>query len=80
MFPLWRVLFCRSAQWATGNVFQVGHRIRFHVCSAAHPRWLRSLGGADPIFCGLDQARLQHQTVYHDKRYPSALVLPVLPE
>jgi hypothetical protein len=65
--------------WATGNVFGRGHRIRLHVCSAAHPRWLRSLGGPDPLFCGVDQAIVQHQTVYHDQRFPSALVLPVLP-
>lgn len=65
--------------WATGNVFQRGHRIRFTVCSAAHPRWLRCLGGADPMFHSLDAAVLQHQTVYHDAACPSALVLPVLP-
>jgi len=66
--------------WATGTVFQVGHRIRFHVCSAAHPRWLRSLGGADPLFEGLEAARLQHQTLYHDPAHPSHIILPVLSE
>jgi len=34
----------RIALGATACEFQVGDRIRLHVCSAAHPRWMRNLG------------------------------------
>ena len=26
------------------RLFEAGHRVRLHVCSAAHPRWMRNLG------------------------------------
>mmetsp|Transcript_67423 Transcript_67423/g.185936 ORF Transcript_67423/g.185936 Transcript_67423/m.185936 type:complete len:450 (+) Transcript_67423:1427-2776(+) len=61
--------------------FGVGHRIRLHVCSAAHPRWFRNLGD--------DQAPLaprlapppqtcHTQRVYFGSEFPSSLKLPVL--
>jgi len=62
--------------WAAAHRFQVGHRLRLQVSSAAHPRWSRNLGSAEPPVTGVGMAVAQ-QTIYHDAARPSALVLPV---
>jgi uncharacterized protein len=63
--------------WATAQRFKRGHRIRLQVASAAHPRWMRNLGGGEAI---ADARRMQvaEQTIYHDADHPSALVLPIV--
>ncbi|HEX3250882.1 MAG TPA: CocE/NonD family hydrolase [Pyrinomonadaceae bacterium] len=53
--------------WATGNVFKSGHRIRLYVSSSNFPRFNLNLNPA-------------HQTIYHDRQYSSALILPVIPK
>ena len=62
----------------TGNVFLRGHRIRVEVSSSNFPRFDRNpnTGGSIP-----DETRLlkASQTVYHDRRRPSRLVLMVMP-
>jgi putative CocE/NonD family hydrolase len=63
--------------WATAQRFRRRHRIRLQVCSAAHPRWSRHLGYADPI-AGREPGPVAVQTIYHDEEHPSALVLPVV--
>jgi putative CocE/NonD family hydrolase len=63
--------------WATAQRFQQRHRIRLQVCSAAHPRWSRHLGWADPIAAG-EPGPVAVQTIYHDDQHPSALVLPIV--
>jgi putative CocE/NonD family hydrolase len=60
-----------------GHVFGRGHRIGLHVSSSNFPRFDRNLN------TGLDNERtaehvVAHQTVYHDRRYPSRLVLPTM--
>ncbi|HKH72520.1 MAG TPA: CocE/NonD family hydrolase, partial [Vicinamibacterales bacterium] len=65
--------------WATSNTFLPGHRIRLEVSSSNFPRFDRNLN------TGEDQAtatRMQKaaQTVYHSERYPSHVVLPVIPK
>ena len=64
--------------WATSHVFLPGHRIRVEISSSNFPRFDRNLNTGD------DQAtssRFQtaSQTVFHDSRYPSHIVLPVIP-
>ena len=64
--------------WATSHVFLAGHRIRVDISSSNFPRFDRNLNTGD------DQAtsiRFQsaNQTVFHDSRYPSHIVLPVIP-
>ena len=64
--------------WATSHVFLPGHRIRVDISSSNFPRFDRNLNTGD------DQAtssRFQtaSQSVFHDPRYPSHIVLPVIP-
>ena len=64
--------------WATSQVFLPGHRLRLEISSSNFPRFDRNLN------TGEDQAtssRMQTatQTVFHDQRYPSHILLPVIP-
>jgi uncharacterized protein len=64
--------------WATSHVFLPGHRLRVEISSSNFPRFDRNLN------TGEDQAsssRIQTatQTVFHDQRYPSHILLPVIP-
>jgi putative CocE/NonD family hydrolase len=67
------------AIWPTSNLFRVGHRIRLEVSSSNFPQYDRNPNTGDRF--GTD-ARLvtASQRVYHDRRRPSALVLPIMPE
>ncbi len=64
--------------WATSHVFPAGHRIRVEITSSNFPRFDRNLNTGD------DQAtssryQTAQQTVLHDQRYPSHILLPVIP-
>jgi len=61
----------------TGNVFQKGHRIRIEVSSSNFPRFDRNPNTGGPI-ADSTELRKATQTVYHDARRPSYLLLPVL--
>ncbi len=63
---------------ATSNLFLPGHRIRLEVSSSNFPRYDRNPNTGEPFG---ETARVQraHQAVLHDARYPSRLVLPVVP-
>jgi len=63
--------------WFTSNEFLQGHRIALAISSSNFPRINRNLntGGdneQDSHFVAVDQ------TIFHDSRYPSHLVLPVI--
>jgi putative CocE/NonD family hydrolase len=62
----------------TSYVFAARHRIRLEVSSSNFPRFDRNPNSARPI---ADEVKIvkAKQTVYHDKGYPSALILPVIP-
>ncbi|HEV8436549.1 MAG TPA: CocE/NonD family hydrolase, partial [Methylomirabilota bacterium] len=61
--------------WATSHVFKPGHRIRLEVSSSNFPRFDRNLNtGEDPATGTRWQTA--RQTVFHDQRYPSHIVLP----
>lgn len=62
--------------WATAHVFKRGHAIRLQISSGAHPHWNRNLGTSD-YFSTCCAYRVAHQTIFHDKARPSALILPV---
>jgi uncharacterized protein len=64
--------------WATSNVFLSGHKIRVDISSSNFPRCDRNPNtgsefGKDAIL------KKANQVVYHTKKYPSHIVLPVIP-
>jgi len=61
----------------TGNVFQKGHRIRVEISSSNFPRFDRNPNTGDPV-ADATGLRRASQTVYHDARRPSYVLLPVL--
>lgn len=65
--------------WATSMVIKKGHRLRVHIASAAFPKFARNQNTGHPY--GLDdELRTAQQTIYHEAKYPSHLILPVIPE
>lgn len=62
----------------TSNVFLAGHSIRVHLSSSNFPLWDRNPNTGHPQ--GMDaETRVAHQTIYHDRRHPSHILLPVIP-
>jgi len=62
----------------TSNVFKPGHRVRVEISSSNFPKWERNLNTGHPL--GQDaEIKLAMQTVFHDQRYPSHIILPVIP-
>ncbi len=63
---------------ATSNVFKAGHRLRVEISSSHFPKWERNLNTGRPM--GEDAgSQIAAQTVYHDSRRASHIVLPVIP-
>lgn len=62
----------------TANVFRRGHRIRLEVSSSNFPRFDRNPNTGGAI---ADETKLvtATQTIYHDARHASYLILPVIP-
>ena len=63
---------------STSYVFKRSHRIRLEISSSNFPNYAPNpntghLFGADAAVAPADQ------TVFHDSRYPSRLVLPLIP-
>jgi uncharacterized protein len=63
--------------WATSNTFLPGHRIRLEVSSSNFPRFDRNLNTGEDPMTGVRMEKAQ-QTVYHSKRYPSHILLPII--
>ncbi len=63
--------------WATSNLFLEGHSIAVEISSSNFPQYDRNTnaGGEE----GLDNIIVANQTIYHDKTYPSHIILPVIP-
>ena len=61
----------------TCNVFQKGHRVRVEISSSNFPRFDRNPNTGDPV-ADATELRKASQTVYHDARRPSYVLLPVL--
>jgi putative CocE/NonD family hydrolase len=63
--------------WATSHVFKAGHLLRLEVSSSNFPRYDRNPNTGHDF--GMDaELRTARQTIFHDNRYPSHLVLPVI--
>ena len=65
--------------WHTGITIPPKHRLRVEIASASFPSFSRNLntGGHNEAETEYVTAR---QTVYHDARYPSHIVLPAIPD
>lgn len=63
----------------TSYVFYAGHRIRLEVSSSNFPRFDRNLNSAH---ANADQVKTTkaRQSVFYGERYPSAIILPIIPE
>lgn len=64
--------------WATSNVFLPGHRIRIEIASSNFPRFDRNLNTGEDPATGTRMQKAQ-QTIYHSAKYPSHVVLPIIP-
>ncbi len=64
--------------WATSYAFQPGEKIRVQISSSNFPRFDRNsnCGGEGGEGC----VKIAHQTVYHSEKFPSHIILPVIPE
>lgn len=63
--------------WSTAQVFQAGHRLRLEVTSSDFPRYDRNLNTGGPLY-EETQGQVTVNTIYHDARQASHLLLPVL--
>jgi uncharacterized protein len=62
----------------TSYVFPASHRIRVEVSSSNFPRFDRNLNSLRP---NSDETKISkaRQAVFHEKGYPSAIILPIIP-
>jgi len=65
--------------WPTSNVFMKGHQIRLEVSSSNFPRYDRNLNGGGAAATAVNSV-LAKQRVFHSMKYPSRLVLPIIPQ
>lgn len=63
----------------TSYVFSPGHRIRLEVSSSNFPKFDRNLNS---FHLNAEESKISkaRQAVYHEKGYPSAVLLPVIPK
>ncbi len=68
----------RIRVYPTATTFLAGHRIRLDVTSSSFPRFSRNLNTGDDVGTGT-RMQVARQSVLHTNRYPSHVVLPVVP-
>src|SRR5581483_10719636 len=61
----------------TSYVFEPRHRIRVEISSSNFPRFDRSLNTIKPN-ADVTKMSKARQTIYHEKGYPSAIILPII--
>jgi putative CocE/NonD family hydrolase len=64
--------------WATSHVFLPGHSLRLEIASSNFPRFDRNLNTGEDQATGI-RWQTAEQTIFHDQRYPSHILLPVIP-
>ncbi len=64
--------------WATSNVFLKGHLLRLEISSSNFPRFDRNLNTGEEIKFARTSVAASN-TILHDAKHPSALVLSVMP-
>ena len=65
--------------WDLAHTFLPGHRIRIEVSSSAYPFVAPNQNTGNPIATDTEW-KVAHQTIHHDQRYPTHLLLPVMPD
>jgi uncharacterized protein len=73
-----RVHEYRLDLWATSHLFQAGHRLRLEVSSSNFPRYDRNPNTGHDLFADAEMARA-HQSVFHNSRQASRVILPIIP-
>lgn len=68
----------RIGQLYTGNLFKKGHRIRLQITSSKAPHYDPNPNTGTEIAIEKDFVPATN-TIYHSKKYPSRLILPVIP-
>jgi putative CocE/NonD family hydrolase len=68
----------RIRLYPAANTFRRGHRVRLDVTSSSFPRFSRNLNTGEDVGTGT-RIQVATQTVLHTDRYPSRVVLPVVP-
>ena len=64
--------------WATSNVFRQGHKLRLEISSSNFPRFDRNLNTGRSA-ASTSAYMTAANTILHDAKHPSALILPVVP-
>ncbi|MCM3652518.1 CocE/NonD family hydrolase [Metabacillus litoralis] len=64
--------------WATSNVFLPGHKIRVEISSSNFPRFDVNLNNGTTTLDGT-KLNTANQTIYHNEKYQSHILLPVIP-
>jgi len=64
--------------WATSYLLAPGDRLRLDVTSSNYPRLARNLNTGAP-FAKTREIQVARQTIHMSERYPSRLILPVIP-
>ncbi len=64
--------------WATSHVFLPEHSLRLEIASSNFPRFDRNLNTGEDQATGT-RWQTAAQTIFHDQRYPSHILLPVIP-
>ena len=72
-----RIYRLRLDNLLTGNLFRQGHRLRIQISTTFYPWFSRNLhsGDSEVFSDNIQPARI---TVYHDRRRPSRIVIPVV--
>jgi hypothetical protein len=66
--------------WATSQVFKAGHCIRVEISSSNFPLWDRNPNTGGPVTLTTAAAlQTAEQTIFHDARYLSHILLPIIP-
>jgi putative CocE/NonD family hydrolase len=65
--------------WATSNLFKKGHQIRVEISSSSIPRFDRNLNTGNNFAPDTTMIKAE-QVIYHDKNFPSCIILPVIEE
>jgi putative CocE/NonD family hydrolase len=64
--------------WATSYLLEPGDRLRIDVTSSNFPRLARNLNTGAP-FAQTTEMKVAHQVLHMNERYPSHIVLPIIP-